>query len=361
MGLPKQVEEAGKRADELKKEVEGKTGDPKDGKKPPEGDTTPKDPENNPEPAPEPDKKQPDPKPQEEDWKHKFDVLQGKYNKEVKEVRDKLAAVDMDKIQSDLANLNQQVVQLTQTNATLAKQNEELKAKAEKPEPQTSNDITEDDLKHLRELELDDKAIEIIRKMAGGSGQVDLSGTINEVKTQVNELKEGVEEAKTETQKSRVDAFMSTVRASVPNFDDINNDQGFISWLSTTVSPQYPGKTRQGVLNEAGQNLDAVAATAIFNEYIEETKTKAQEPAEEPKPNPLENEIEPNNSASTDPSNIPAEGKHYSAQDIQHFYKEMAIGAASNYTKGEWAGKKAECQAMDADIKKASIEGRITK
>lgn len=355
MALPKQVEEAGKRAEDLHKKVYGKTEDPGQDPPAPEnpGEGDPPAPENPPEP------------PQEEtvdSLKHKLSVLQGKYNKEVKELRDKLGGVDLAKLQSDLTVLGQQVVDLSKKNGELTVQNEELSKKLENasaaPAPtasaQTSlESLSDEERKHLQDAELDDDTMAIIAKVAGGQG-----GDSAKLLEEINSLKSEVTSVKETSQQERVSNFWKVLKGQVENFEEINNDEKFINWLGTTVSPKFPGMTRQQAMNDAGDRLDADQAASLFKEYIKETNPPAP-PAEDPNKKKLENEIEPSTSATGDPTQIVKPGRKYTPEDIKKFYKDQATSAASNYTTGPWAGKKAECEAMDKDIQKAANDGRV--
>ena len=355
MGLPKQVEEAGKRAEDLVKEINEKTAEEK---------AAPVDAENKPEPAPEPENKE---KPQDtgetvEALKHKLSVLQGKYNKEVKEVQ--ADAANLAQLRTDNAQLSSQVVDLSKSISELNGKIEELQEKKEPVKETPAPELTADDLEYLKKQDLDEKTVEILKKVVvvPPSSDPKLAQEVESLKSTVAEVKEETSKVKEDTHQERVAKFWEKVRGEVTDFETINNDPNFINWLAQPVSEHTPDLTLQNVMNDAGNNLDADKAIKLFKKFISETDPgKEDPPPKKEEPNPLENEIEPTSSGSSDPSNIPGKGPTYTTSQVQKFYKDMAQSSPSDFASGPWGGKKKECLAKDADIKKASVEGRIIK
>lgn len=358
MGLPKQVEDMGKRADELVKEIEKTEAEAKAKDKA----TAPENPDDNPAtPAPEGNADlQPSHDDNKEDsvetLKHKLSVLQGKYNKEVKEVKND--AANLAQLRTDNAQLNHQIVTLSQTVSELTNQIKELQtAKPENPQAPSSA-ISAEDMEYLKSQDFDEKAIEIFKRMVGPtSGDPELTKKVESLESSVAKVTE-------ETEQDRFKIFLKRIRSKIKNMDEINSSAGFLNWLAQPVSIYTPSITRQDIMDQAAKDRDDEQATKLFQQYIAETNPEPSIPGPEketPKKDPLEKEIEPSSSAASDPSNAGPKGPNYTPKQIANFYKEMATSAGSNWTKGEWAGKEKECMVMDADIKKAAIEGRVIR
>jgi hypothetical protein len=214
MGIPKQVEEAGRRANELLELAPVE--DVKDVKAPED-----------------------DPKPSDaselEKLKQKFVVLQGKYDKEIK------------------GNLPETINRLRAEINVLKQQNKLL---LEEKEAKPAEKLTPEDVAYLESEDLGGKTLEILKKLAGSES---LANEFNSLKSEVNETKKVAK-------KTAYDTFLATVRSRIDGFDAINNDQAFIDWLQQPITP-YATINRQSMLDDAGAALDVERVISIFSEF----------------------------------------------------------------------------------------------
>ena len=317
MALPKAIQQQVDDADAFVAQLNGQ---------PPVGDTDPKpDPEPNtdPEPQPQPVSQEPQPSPipdvSEETWQAKFFTLKGKYDAEVP------------RLHSQMRELN------TQVQTLLA----ETAARAAKPTPEPTPAktlITEQDKEAFGSdlLDLIDRATE--SKISGfRDREAQLQAEIAELKGKLGNV--------TERQVvSDKDRFISALAAQVPDWEALNVDQGFLTWLAE-VDPVY-GLPRQAALNSAYDAFDAGRTAAIFKQY------KAMvTPAQPATPNrDLQRQVAPTRSRSTAaPATSSAEKKIYSQQEISNFYNDWMKGHLNS----------AEAEQMEREIHAAINEGRV--
>lgn len=82
--------------------------------------------------------------------------------------------------------------------------------------------------------------------------------------------------------------YSRKLREIIPNFDEINYDQNFISWLGTP-NPYVPGQTRHAALVQANERMDLMAIKSIVSEFINSglyapAQQNQQQPAAPPAP-----------------------------------------------------------------------------
>ena len=318
MALPRVIQEQVEQADAF---VAQMTGQPA-----PNADTAPEpdpNPDVNPEPQPQPISQEEDPKPvpdvSEETWQSKFFALKGKYDAEVP------------RLHSQMREMSQQVQNLI-TEAAVAK----AQQKQETVPAKTL--ITEQDKEAFGSdlLDLIDRATE--QKLAGNRDvEAQLRAEINELKGKLG----NVTERQVVSDKDRYEASLS---AQVPDWEAMNIDQGFLTWLAE-VDPVY-GMPRQYALTNAYEALDANRTATIFKQY---KATLA--PSPRPQVNrELQRQVAPTRShTSPAPTTSTAEKRVYSTQDIDTFYTEWRRGMLDE----------AEAVQIERDIHAAINEGRI--
>lgn len=141
------------------------------------------------------------------------------------------------------------------------------------------------------------------------------------------------------------EVFLSRLAAQVPNFDEVNKSQGFLTWLAE-VDPVY-GAPRQDALTAAGNALDADRVAVIFKAYLATLTPPTQAPAAPAEA--LNRQVAPRPGASA-PQAAPAK-RAVSAASIEQFYNDVRRGA--------YRGREAEAQAIEAQINAALAEGRV--
>ena len=317
MALPRVIQEQVEQADAFIAQMTGQTDQtetaPQTDIEPqpdPDTPTQPVSQENEPKPAPVP----------EETWERKYLTLKGMYDAEVP------------RLHSQMREMNQQVQGLIAEAAT-------AKAQQPRPEPVTAKTlITEQDKEAFGSdlLDLIDRATE--QKLAGNRDlEAQLRAEINELKSKLG----NVTERQGVSDKDRYEAALSS---QVPDWEAMNIDQGFLTWLAE-VDPVY-GMPRQYALTNAYESLDANRTATIFKQY---KATLA--PVQRPQANrELQRQVAPTRShTSPAPTTSSADKRVYSTQDIDSFYTEWRRGMIDE----------AEAVQIERDIHAAINEGRI--
>jgi len=254
----------------------------------------------------------------EETWERKYLTLKGMYDAEVP------------RLHSQMKELNVQV-------QTLIAENAAAKAQQAYEQPSTAKTlITEQDKEAFGSdlLDLIDRATE--QKVAGfRDRESQLLSEVNELKSKLGNVSErqGV---------SDKDRFLSALSAQVPDWEALNVDQGFLSWLAE-VDPIY-GLPRQYALTNAYEAFDAARTATIFKQY----RNMIAPPTQQRQPN-LQSQVAPTRSRSTPATTSAGEKRIYSSQEVSDFYNEWIKGRLTNE----------EAVKMEAEINAAQAEGRI--
>lgn len=263
-----------------------------------------------------------------EDYRQKFEVLQGKYNAEVprlhaelREVRTLLAAA-----QAQISALQNQPPS-NQVQGKTGNSDALNKIRAE------FGDELADGFLALIEAKSEEKAAKVRQEFAP--------------------IAERVNTVETRQVKSAGQRFFEDLRKEVPKFDQLNgtgNGDGhpeFLSWLGS-FEP-YAGKTYQSLLEDAYSALDAQRAARIVKAWPGYAAYTA--PPAAPSVNPqVESLIDPGPSRpNTQPTGQTK--PTYTQDQIRAFYDEVR--------RGLWRTREPERAAKDADIALATKEGRI--
>ena len=352
MALPSQVEAAGKRADEIAAqmlsgvETPGTDQDGQASDVQPGGQSPPEEPEGRERQA-QPSETLEETKGKNKELQHKFDVLKGKYNAEVKSVKD------------DVERMREYNRQLLATQAALNDTIKELrehldKQKGGSPEPKTpaavigedfdvSKVLSQDDMNHLEAEDLGGKTLQILTKLAraasGNGVSRQFEERLSQVSTKVDQFGQKIAENEQKTLNERL------VEA-IPDFWTVNEDPVWFKWLDDTM--------RRQTLQSAFVNQDIDTVRRGVEAFKAETgwgskKERQQQPAQPQKPR-LERHVEP----SQDFVGTPAEnggGRVYTRGEVAKFYTDR--------TKGRWNGREDEFNKIDRDITLAQRDGRI--
>jgi hypothetical protein len=311
MALPRAIQQQVDDADAFVAQMTGQTGNT---------ETDPNlDPQPPADPQPQPVSQEPQPKPvPEETWERKYLTLKGMYDAEVP------------RLHSQMKELNTQVQTLIAENAA-AKAHQ-----VSEPSSQAKTLITEQDKEAFGSdlLDLIDRATE--QKVAGFRDRE------NQLLAEVNELKSKLGNVSERQGISDKDRFLSALAAQVPDWETLNVDQGFLTWLAE-VDPIY-GLPRQYALTNAYEAFDAARTATIFKQY------KAMlAPATQQRQSSLQSQVAPTRSRSTPATTSAGEKRIYSQQEVSDFYNEWIKGRLTNE----------EAVRMEAEINAAQAEGRI--
>jgi hypothetical protein len=256
----------------------------------------------------------------EETWEQKYHSFKGKYDAEVP------------RLHAQVRELNQQIQQLIAENA-------EAKAKASmtQQEPSKPSLITEQD------------------KEAFGPDLIDLIERATESKISnfrqreeqlVNKIKElegqlgNVSERQVMSDKDR---FFMGLAQQVPDWEQINEDQGFLAWLQQ-VDPVY-GVPKHTALTHAYESQDVLRVATIFKAYKD---TLAPKQTSKPKNQELQRQVAPTRSKN---GQDPADAQNQQIWTdvlIQQFYDEARRGLISSD----------DVVRIENDISAAIAEGR---
>jgi hypothetical protein len=248
------------------------------------------------------------------DYKDQYQTLKGKYDAEVP------------RLQSEVRNLQEQMLTLRQENEALKK------VETEKPKDPPQEPLDYD--------ALDEYGPEFRKLGETLQAVVQRNEQLEEELRKLNGSVESVQQASV---KDAYDKFIDKVRAEVSglggNFDALNTDPAFLSWLhQVPPGSQYQ---RIALLNDAERRYDVVQCRAIFKEYIDALPDEKQKqpPNMQPPPSP--------------PPETPGEpsGKQWTRKDIKQFYADKAAG--------KYAGREDQAKAIEADIFAAPAQGRV--
>ncbi len=287
-----------------------------------------------------------------ESLKHKLSVLQGKYNSEIKAIKDDVNLLNNLKNQVRVLN-----TQLQEANTKLEEANRvnrDLQAQINEKEKVVVEDVTDplsllsaEDRQHLEEEGFVGKTLEILGKLVKGVAKKPAGSSTDEL----NKIKEEVrQEMHQEIRQDKVKMFWKELTEKVPDWEPINKSEAFNTWLDAVIP--YSNQTLRDALGAAQERLDHETVIQMFNDFknAKPAETQTEEHIMRP-----EDQVEPDTSIGSKDhlGKDTPKGKIYTRAEVKSFY--------DGYTKGEWKGREKEWAAIDADIIKASAEGRIVE
>ena len=259
-------------------------------------------------------------------WEQKYKTLQGMYNKEVP------------RLSSENRELGSRVSQLESLLGDLKKQETPVQ------EAPVEKLITEDDVKEYGD------SIDVMRRVSKeevntANGRIaQLEKEIAELKGVVPQVQQVQQQQKTSSEKQ----FWDVLNREVPNWNEINSNPDFQSWL-LEVDP-LTGISRQTYLEDAQRKQDAGRVINFFNAFAKvsgvdnSARDKSATQSAE-----LQKQVAPKRGRAGQPVNNDA--KTYSPKDIEKFFTDVR--------KGKYKGREDERARMERDIFAAQQEGRI--
>lgn len=325
MGLPNAVQRASDEADKLLAQMQGDTS-----------------PETTPEPEPEPQEAEPvqevpetqddQPKPEEpvqgkdteiQEWKQKFATLQGKYNAEV-------------------PRLHQQLQQTNQALQGLKTELEGLRKSAQPSQPATPP--VDADLSLISESYGEDTANAMQRLL--NKQMSPLLDEIKQLKQQLNDSGQQVNQIRERQTLTDEQQFWKDLGKAVPDYEVMNNDQGFLVWLGE-LDP-LTGVPRQTLLDHAHRSWNGPRAAAFFKTY-KDLRQPAPPPKADDKADELARQVAP---GKTRGGTTETKAKtHWTDAKIRAFYADYPRLAKTN---------PAEAERLDKEITAALERGEVT-
>ncbi len=257
-----------------------------------------------------------------QDYKHKYEVLQGKYNTELGRANDMLSKTLTD--------------------------NERLKLALGVSSTDSSDEHFSDDLEPeittiKKEYPSLAKGIEALAKRVVADSMKETINTVN-----------------ANTELGRRETYVSKLDSVVPDWRTINDDPDFIKWLQT--KEKYTGVTKHQLLMNAWNTFNTDATKAFFEDYKKEIGLEDNSDIDndnedstfrdKPKNKKVKNEdIALDNSSDSIPKNATSKKNIISQAEISKFYRDRAMG--------KFSGTEEEAAKLEAKILRAVQEGRV--
>ncbi len=284
-------------------------------------------------------------------FEQQYRVLQGKYNAEIPRLQAQIR---------ELMGANRALQeQVTATNALLAS----LGGQAQRPasgSPAASQPVKLVKDEEIREYGAD--LIDVVRRAAQEAVLPELDRRIDQRVQPVAQRVESVANQASSTAQRIVKQDQAAVHDmltdQVPNWKQLDTDDGFINWLDQ--KDPFSGRVRGEMLNEAYRAHDAPRVVAFFKSYLNEhaavTPPASGAPAASQDASPqqrLEDMVVPGApKAGAAGAQDGANNKRiWSRAEISKFYHDKQ--------QGLYRGDPAKAKAIEADIFSAQREGRI--
>ncbi len=238
-----------------------------------------------------------------EDWEHKYKVLQGKYNAEVPRLHEEIRSL-------------RQANALFEERVKLLEQLVQQKAAArEEHEPE------DDAIKTLKE-DFPDIYKAVVKLLD----------------QKKHELTTEVEQKITPTTQQLVQqAFYSQLNQLVPDWQELNTDEGFLQWLQQREP--FARKTRHELLQEAYHAADAETVAQFFKTYKDQISDRKPQ---------VQNVVPPAGKGRSYSGKEPE--RKWKQSEIERFYLDAALGKISAKDK----------ERTEREILRAMKEGRIS-
>lgn len=249
-------------------------------------------------------------------WQHRFDVLKGKYNTEVDALRKDLKAAN-EKVES----LNAEIEKLKQSGAGDGNVMEQLHGLSPEEIEEFGPDL-----------------VKFVQRVVQSSVKPD-----SEVAARLERLEQERKAEEEERREAAKADFWSSLKASHPDFSEVNDDVEFHRFL---MGPHpLDGRRYQDHLTEAQHHLNSRRVIAIFDAFKD-----AQANGAAPQKSPPEEQIEPNPARGAGEDDARAEDKpSFLRSEISQFYVDAGLG---RYSEADRAAK-------EKQIFEAQRAGRI--
>jgi hypothetical protein len=292
----------------------------------------------------EPEDRKPPVKTETEDWKHKYNVLQGKYNQEIKPLQDDVSLLTS--LKSQVRVLTQQLNEGDAYNRELRAKLDEKKSppptpkKVEMPESVMSL-LSDEDSSYLEEEAIEPKTMEIIGKLI--TKVLSINKPDNSQSIDVEEIKRDANTIRNTAEKT----FRDKIEAGVSDVKVINESESFRAWIFELIP--HTNITWNDSLQTAQDERDSQQVINIFNEFKRLHPPQAKPQSLQINP---EKHIVPTSTVGSGEPTAKPKGRTYTRQEITAFYNDAAMVAAGNSSKYT----KEEVKLIDADIIKAAGE-----
>jgi hypothetical protein len=235
-------------------------------------------------------------------WKNRFLTLQGKYNNEVPQLSRKIRELEAQRVST--VNIE-------------------------------SDDVDVEEISKLKPEDFEDYGDEFIT----------LVKAVNSLEKRNKQLESLAQSVTTQSQATNLETFKARLSEIVPDWEAINNNQDFITWLQEPDG--YSGLSMHEALLKAYNQFNSETVGKIFNKFKAEFKipiSKNKKPKQS-----LRSEIQPKGVKTKQVVTQRKKGREWTRAQIAEFYR--------NKTDGKIDPKKAA--KLEKDIFLANQEGRI--
>lgn len=264
----------------------------------------------------------------EETYEQRWRSLQGKYNAEIP------------RLHAERRELTKRVEQLEQLLSSLKE------APAEQPDTPAAKLVTEQDVEDYGDSI--DVMRRVFREEAHGLQQENkqLREALRQMQASVVPQMQQLSQRQAVSSEQQ---FWSELQSQVPDWQDINANKDFHSWL-LEIDP-LSGAPRQTYLDDAQRSLDARRVAGFFTTWKGMTgQANAQQPREDRATSELEKQVAPGKGR-TGGNRTATEPKTYTSEDIKKFFADVQ--------RGRYKGREDERNRIESDIFAAQREGRI--
>ncbi len=253
--------------------------------------------------------------PSPDDWEHKYQVLQGKYNTEIPRLSDMLS-----KQMEDNQKLTARIEALEQ------------RRQPELDDSQGAGETSDDDLKTLAEQ------YPALYKGILAAAKQEASKASKKVEGKVDTIAR-------DYQAERKLKYYKDLTDSVPNWEKINAHPVFIKWLNER--DRYSGQTKQNLLNNAFNGNDVSTTVTFFTDFMKEKGIRNSNSQVRDA-----DEIAPSGSSAGTGGRIVRPGlTTITRAVIDKFYSDRA--------RGRFSGTEEEARKFEARIMQAVRDGKV--
>lgn len=255
-----------------------------------------------------------------EDFEHKFNVLQGKYNSEVVAVR--------------------QTAQRQAERITVLEQLIET-MKANPPTPPAPAAPSADDKKpgkrYVKPEDIEEYGTDMV-EFAQRAAREAVEPELERLRSENARLQQQLGDTTRHVQESARDRLFRTLSEQVPDWQTLNNDQKFLAWLDE--ADVFSGGQRRTALDTAYNANDAQRVVAIFKAYKREDSATDQlpTPAARTAAVSLETLVAPGTPKGAPSAEAPGDNKKvWTEKEISQFYdkKRRKLISAEEANKQE--------------------------
>lgn len=268
----------------------------------------------------------------EPDWKHRYEAMRGRYEREASAVLE---------LQATIASLQQDIRQLKMAGATPP-------SAAPPPELRAERLITPEE-----ETEWTPQLLDVVGRKAKEVLNPIVEAKLREQQEEIARLKSQVGSVAETTVAQARQRMHAELDDKLPQWRQMNENNDFLAWLA--LPDRYSGAIRHDMLKDAYSRNQTGRVLAFFNGFLaEEAAVRPATPPADPSRQPTVDMVSlaaPGRAATT-AAPAPVDNKPIITRaQIAAFYREV--------NRGAYRGREAEQQAAEKMIFEAEREGRI--